>query len=78
MGVGKCASKENPKSDLDLDLGFVNSLAIERQLLKFVVISRMTNISTYKVAIVARNASFISIFYKLHIITISYVLFTIA
>ena len=24
-GVGKCVSKENPKSDLDLDLGFVNS-----------------------------------------------------
>ena len=22
--VGKCVSKENPKSDLDLDLGFVN------------------------------------------------------
>ena len=24
MGVGKCVSKENPKSDLDLDLWFVN------------------------------------------------------
>ena len=23
MGVGKCVTKENPKSDLDLDLGFV-------------------------------------------------------
>ena len=23
-GVGKCATKEHPKSDLDLDLGFVN------------------------------------------------------
>ena len=22
--VGKCVTKENPKSDLDLDLGFVN------------------------------------------------------
>ena len=25
MGVGKCVSKENPKSDLDLDLGFVKN-----------------------------------------------------
>ena len=25
VGVGKCVSKENPKSDLDLDLGFVNT-----------------------------------------------------
>ena len=26
MGVvGKCVTKENPKSDLDLDLGIVNS-----------------------------------------------------
>ena len=25
MGVGKCVYKENPKSDLDLDLGFVNT-----------------------------------------------------
>ena len=24
MRVGKCVTKENPKSDLDLDLGFVN------------------------------------------------------
>ena len=23
VGVGKCVSKENPKSNLDLDLGFV-------------------------------------------------------
>ena len=23
VGVGKCVTKENPKSDLDLDLGFV-------------------------------------------------------
>ena len=27
-GVGKSDSKENPKSDLDLDLGFVNWLFI--------------------------------------------------
>ena len=26
MGVGKCVTKENPKSDLDLDLGFVKSI----------------------------------------------------
>ena len=25
VGVGNCVSKENPKSDLNLDLGFVNS-----------------------------------------------------
>ena len=25
VGVGKYVTKENPKSDLDLDLGFVNS-----------------------------------------------------
>ena len=24
VGVGKCVTKENPKSDLNLDLGFVN------------------------------------------------------
>ena len=28
--VGKSDSKENPKSDLDLDLGFVNSKTIDR------------------------------------------------
>ena len=26
VGVGKCVSKENPKSDLDLDLGFVKGV----------------------------------------------------
>ena len=25
-GVGKCVTKENPKSDLDLDSGFVNKV----------------------------------------------------
>ena len=25
VGVGTCVSKENPKSDLDLDSGFVNN-----------------------------------------------------
>ena len=30
MGVdGKCVTKENPKSNLDLDLGFVNILFLE-------------------------------------------------
>ena len=28
VGVGKCVTKENPKSDLDLDLGFVNKSKI--------------------------------------------------
>ena len=28
VGLGKCVSKENPKSDLDLDLGFVNMIPI--------------------------------------------------
>ena len=34
MVVGKCVSKENPKSNLDLDLGFVNSLILYRNGLK--------------------------------------------
>ena len=30
--VGKCAYKENPKSDLDLDLGFVNKSDVDLDL----------------------------------------------
>ena len=29
MVVGKCVSKENPTSDLDLDLGFVNIISYD-------------------------------------------------
>ena len=36
--VGKCVSKENHKSDLDLDLGFVNSLRKESIYLQILVL----------------------------------------
>ena len=35
MGVGKCVSKENPKSDLDLDLGFVKRGNYQMKVLYF-------------------------------------------
>ena len=35
VGVGNCVSKENPKSDLDLDLGFVNILEFELTYISF-------------------------------------------
>ena len=39
--VGKCISKENPKSDLDLDLGFVHKSDLDLDLdLGFVKIER--------------------------------------
>ena len=31
--VGKCVTKENPKSDLDLDSGFVNNFSLTELLL---------------------------------------------
>ena len=36
MGVGKCVTKENPKSDLDLDLEFVKFV----NRLKLVIVKR--------------------------------------
>ena len=48
MGVGKCVSKENPKSDLDLDLGFVNIYSVPSTHdleLKFSFIGRSVDLS---------------------------------